>query len=82
MLWRRSLDAVLVLPPAVDQPMTLLGTGAGIWDILAVSTSTDELVGSLAGSFGVKRQSVELDLLPFLRELEARGVIEAVPGEA
>ena len=77
MLWRRSLDAVLVLPPAVDQPMTLAGTGAGLWDILAVPTSTDDLVGALAARHGAAPAVVKADLAPVLAELATLGVIEA-----
>ena len=79
-LWRRSLDAVLVLPPAVDDPLTLAGTGAGLWDLLAVPTSTDDLVDALAAQYAVDRRTVEIDIVPVLSELEAIGVIEAVPG--
>ena len=51
MLWRRSLDAALLLPPSVDDPLTLAGTGAGIWDLLAVPTSTEDLVDAMAARY-------------------------------
>ena len=79
-LWRRSLDAVLVLPAAVDDPLSLGGTGAGLWDLLAVPTSTDELVDALAGQYGVDRRTVEIDVVPVLSELESIGVIEEASG--
>ena len=79
-LWRRSLDAAVVLPPAVDDPLTLAGAGAGLWDLLTVPTSTDDLVDALASQYDVDRQTVEIDIVPVLSELEAIGAIEAVPG--
>ncbi len=81
-MWRRSLDAVLVLPPAIDEPLTLAGTGAALWDLLAVPTSTDGLVEALAARYGSDRRTVEADILPVLSELEAIGAVEAVSGDA
>ena len=75
-LWRRSLDAVLVLPPAADEPLTLAGTGAALWDLLEAPASTDELVVALADRYGVEPATVEVDLVPALAELEMLGVIE------
>ena len=79
-LWRRSLDAVLVLSPGVDDPLTLAGAGTGLWDLLAAPTSTDDLVDALAAQYDVDRRTVEIDVVSVLSELEAIGVIERVPG--
>lgn len=78
-LWRRSLDAVLVLPPGADEPLTLAGTGAALWDLLEEPASTDELVVALADGYGVELATVEVDLVPALAKLETLGAIEAEP---
>ena len=81
-LWRRSLDAALVLPPSVDDPLTLAGTGAGLWDLLARA----DLHGRprrRAGRpvQGARRAPWRVDLRPVLAELEAIGAIERVTEE-
>ncbi len=81
-LWRRSLDAALVLPPAADDPLTLAGTGAVLWDLLVEPTSTDDLVAALAARYRAAPSTVAADLGPVLAQLEAIGAIEAVPGDA
>ena len=65
-----------MLSPAVDDPLTLAGTGAGLWDLLAEPTSTDDLVDALAARYGAEPSTVEVDLVPVLAELEAIGAIE------
>ena len=81
-LWRRSLDAALVLSPALDDPLTMAGTGADLWDILAVPTSTDDLVAALAVRYGAAPSVVAVDIVPVLAELEAMGAIEVVSAES
>lgn len=77
--WRRSLDAALVLSPGVDEPLTLAGTGADLWDLLAQPTSTDDLVAALATRYGAEPSVVAVDVVPVLAELEAIGAIEKAP---
>ena len=75
--WRRSgLTAVLAVPDG-DDVLVLEGTGALTWELLAESRTTDALVAELAEVFGVDREMVADQLLPFLDELQACGVIEA-----
>ena len=75
-LWRRSLDAVLVLGPGADGPLTLAGTGTELWDRLAVPTTREDLVGALAARHEADRTVVEADLAPVLAELANLGVLE------
>ena len=81
-LWRRSLEAALVLSPGVDEPLTLARTGADLWDLLAEPTPIDDLVAALAARYGAEPSVVTADVVPVLAELEAIGAIEALPGEA
>ena len=76
MLWRRSLDAVLLLPAGSPEPLTLAGTGADLWDLLATPASTTELVAELAGRYAADPAVVAADLTPVLAELETLGAIE------
>ena len=62
--------------------MTLAGTGAQLWDLLAEPISTDDLVNTLAARYGAAPGTVALDIGPVLAELEGIGVIEATRGEA
>ena len=62
-LWRRSLDAVILLPVGADEPITLPGTGAAVWDLLEEPASLDELVATLAEAYEEDPAVVEHDVI-------------------
>jgi hypothetical protein len=74
-LWRRSLDAVILLPPLGDDPVTLAGTGPAIWELLTAPISVTQLVRLLAVVYGVDRHVIESDVVPVLDELVALGAV-------
>jgi hypothetical protein len=74
-LWRRSLDAVILLPVGVDDPLTLPGTGASVWDLLEEPTTLAELVATLAEAYDTDPAVVEHDVLELLSELEELGAV-------
>jgi hypothetical protein len=74
-LWRRSLDAVILLPVGADDPRTLPGTGAIVWDLLEEPTSLAELVATLAEAFEEDPAVVEHDVSALLAELEDLGAV-------
>jgi hypothetical protein len=74
-LWRRSLDAVIVLPVGADEPLTLPGTGAAVWDLLEEPASLAELVAALAEVYEEDPAVVELDVTTLLAELEDLGAV-------
>jgi Coenzyme PQQ synthesis protein D (PqqD) len=76
--WRRSLDAVLCLPPGANEPVTLAGTGPEVWDLLRDPRSLDELAADLAARHGTEPEIVVRDVLPVLEQLTALGVVEPV----
>jgi hypothetical protein len=82
-LWRRSLDAVLVLGPRGDGPLTLAGTATELWDLLAAPTTVEDLVSSLAARHDADPTVVAADLTPVLAELATLGVLEvaSAPGD-
>ena len=76
-LWRRSLDAVVLLPSGADDVVTLAGTGPALWELLAEWRTVDDLVATLAAAFGAPEGQVATDLAPLLEELTTVSAIEA-----
>jgi hypothetical protein len=76
-LWRRSLDAVVLLPPGAPDVITLAGTGPAVWQLLAEWRSEDELADVLTAAYGSTPDVVVRDLGPLLRALEAAGALES-----
>jgi hypothetical protein len=77
-LWRRSLDTVLCLPPDGVEPVTLAGSGPEIWDLLQTAHSLDELAAELADRHRADPEVVAADVRPVFERLAALGVIEQV----
>ena len=75
-LWRRSLDAVVLLPQGADDVLTLAGTGPAVWELLAEWRTYDDLVECLAVAFGSTPEIVGADLGPLMGELERQGVLQ------
>ena len=74
-LWRRSLDAVILLPVGVQEPMTLPGTGASVWDLLEEPATIAELVAVLGEAYDAEPAVVEHDVSELLAELESLGAV-------
>ena len=79
MLWRRSLDAVLLLSSGAEEPLTLAGTGPEVWELLEEPISMPELTRELATRYETDAATVETDLAPVLDRLEAIEAVERVP---
>jgi hypothetical protein len=77
-LWRRSLDAVLCLPPGAAEPVTLAGTGPEVWDLLQTPQSLAELAAELAPRHQTSAEVVARDVQPVLERLAALGLIQPV----
>ena len=75
-LWRRSLDSVVLLPAGADDVVTLAGTGPAVWELLAEWRTYDDLVENLAAAFRASPDVVGADLRPLIDELEAQGVLQ------
>ena len=67
--WRRSLDAVLCLPPGASEPVTMAGSGPEAWDLLERPCSLDDLASELARRYGIDVQAVARDVRPVLERL-------------
>jgi hypothetical protein len=49
---------------------------AVLWPVLALGTTRPELVDALVGHFDIDRQTAKADVDAFLRDLEARNLLE------
>jgi len=76
-LWRRSLETVVLLPAGADDVLTLAGTGPTVWELLGEWRSEGELASLLAAAFHANEARVAADLGPVLAQLEAVGALEA-----
>ena len=77
-VWRRSGGRVVVLGPDHDEPLVLEGSGGEAWELLDEPRTQGELVRTLASRYGTAPEVVEHDLVPFLEELEQRGLVGRV----
>ena len=80
-VWRRSLDAVLVLPAGAEEPVTLAGSGPELWELLATPTSMADLASAIAERYGVDAAVVAQDVDATLEHLLKLGVVEERPAE-
>ena len=76
-LWRRSVDAVLVLPAGADEPVTLTGTGPALWELLAEPCTVAQLAAVLADAYDAPIETVEADIAPVVDELARVGALES-----
>ena len=77
MLWRRIPGAVLILHADAgdDDPVEVNGSGADLWDLLAVPTTATAACAVLSPD-EFDRGVVKADIERVLRELEERGFVE------
>jgi hypothetical protein len=75
-LWRRSLDAVVLLPVAADDVVTVAGTGIDIWNLLDTWRTVDSLVHMLSAEYGADPTVVHADVTALLTSLEELGALE------
>ena len=75
-LWRRSLDAVLVLPVGASEPLIFAGSGPELWELLAVPTSMADLASTLAERHAVDVAVIEKDLDAVLEQWISLGIVE------
>ena len=56
-LWRRTANGVVLLPPDSPEPLLVVG-GGPLWDLLSEARGLDYIVGRLTKRFGVDRSEV------------------------
>jgi hypothetical protein len=74
-LWRRAVDGILLLSPGNSVPAVLDASGAAVWDLLEEPRTTESLILALAARYVVTPSRIAEDVVPFLDELVASGVL-------
>ena len=74
-LWRASLDGVVVLPTAGEAPLHISSPGDALWALLEEPKTLGELAGQLAEIPGVDREQVVRDIGILIEELLASGAV-------
>ncbi len=76
-LWRRSLDTVVLLPAAADDVVTLAGTGVDVWELLDTWRTTEAIAQLLSARYGADPAVVEADVAGLVAELTGWGALES-----
>jgi hypothetical protein len=79
LLARRSLDAVLLLPRGAEAPVTLPGTAAEVWDLLASPTPLTAIAAELAARHDADPAVVAADVGTLLDRLADLGAVKQAP---
>lgn len=74
-LSRRLIDGVLVLAPAMTEPLRVSGPGGAIWSLLAQPSTIAELVEALSTHYGAAVETVRVEIQPVLRALHDGGAV-------
>jgi hypothetical protein len=77
-LWRRSLDTVVCLPPDETEPVTLAGTGPEVWDLLRTPHTLAQIANELSARHGADPGVVATDVRPVVERLAVLGLVEPV----
>ena len=75
-LWRRSLDAVVLLPLRAEDVVTLAGTGVTVWELLDTWRTVDALTDLLSLEYQADAAMVRADLEGLIDRLDALGALE------
>lgn len=74
--WRRSIDAVVLMPAGAAEPAALPGTAGSVWDLLAEPATLAELVAALAVAYAVDPAVITADVAGLLAQLVELGAVE------
>lgn len=66
---------ILILRPDDSFLYTLNGSGKLIWLGIAKKKKLSSIIKSVSKEFGIPDETARLDVLAFVRELEAKGII-------
>jgi hypothetical protein len=75
-LWRRSLDTVMLLPSATDDVVTVAGTGIAVWELLDTWRTVDALTEILCAQYRADPEVVRADVGSLMTQLDGLGVLE------
>jgi hypothetical protein len=77
-LSRHAIDVVVILPAGAAEPVSLAGTGALVWDLLAEPASLSELVATFTEVYPDDPGTIARDVAALLESLKSLDAIEAV----
>jgi coenzyme PQQ synthesis protein D (PqqD) len=78
-LWRRTLDRVVILVPASGEFLTLQATGSDLWSAIEPPAPLGEVAERLAAIYGAPTAQIVADIEPVLQELRRRGAVAVSP---
>jgi hypothetical protein len=78
-LWRRSLDAVLLVAPGGDAPSVLDGLAPVVWELLAEERSVEAMVATLSDLSSAGFPVAERDVGELIEQLVELGVVRRAP---
>jgi hypothetical protein len=76
-LWRRTLDGVVLLPPSAPSPIHVVGAGWPIWQLLAEPIPRDELIDTIVSLYDDRPPGLEADLSHVIDQLTEVGAIQS-----
>ncbi len=79
-LWRATLDAVLIRPLDGGDLTRLAGTGRALWAAIEEPTTFADLCTTLAGVHDADATAIAIDVGPVIDDLIDRGVVESLDG--
>jgi hypothetical protein len=74
-VWRRTLEVIVVLAVDGTEPLVLGGTAADVWTLLAEPRTLDDLVGVLAEHYSGEAGVIAADVAKLLATLCESGVV-------
>ncbi|MEW6154462.1 MAG: PqqD family protein [Actinomycetota bacterium] len=80
--WRAIEGEVVVLDLRTELYLSFNDTGAALWRGLAAGATGDELVERLVTAYEVEESAARTDVVAFLGELVALGLVESVEPDA
>lgn len=78
-LWRRTTDHVVLLPPDADAPTVLGGSAGLLWDLLEEPTTLEEATEVIALACAADRTVVGSELEVLVATLAAAGIVRGEP---
>jgi hypothetical protein len=75
-LWRRSSQALMLLPPGVDDVVTVAGPGIAVWELLDTWRSVDALTELLSSRYLAQEAVIRADVEALVERLERLGALE------
>ena len=78
-LWRRTVDRVVILLPGSGEFLALKATGCDLWGALEESGSIRQLAERLSLAYGASVDQIAADIAPVIQQLAGCGAV-AVSG--